>query len=63
MSGLDLQSRLRGGGLSIPVIIVTGHFEDWFKDLALKRGAVAFLKKPVDPDALAACLDKAVRNS
>ena len=52
MSGLDLQSTLTGRGINLPVIIVTGHGDTRNSRAAFKAGAVDFLEKPIDSDAL-----------
>lgn len=52
MSGLDLQSTLTGRGINLPVIIVTGHGDTRNSRIAFKAGAVDFLEKPIDSDAL-----------
>jgi FixJ family two-component response regulator len=45
-SGLDLQRELRGTGVQIPVIFVTGHGDIPMTVRAMKAGAVEFLTKP-----------------
>ena len=52
MNGLELQECLRQQNLSLPVIIMTAHGDVATVRTALKSGAVDFLEKPVDPDAL-----------
>jgi len=52
MNGLELQESLRQQNLSLPVIIMTAHGDVATVRTALKSGAVDFLEKPVDPDAL-----------
>ena len=52
--GLALQSILRKRGLTIPIIFMTAHGEVQTVRTALKAGAVDYLEKPVDPDALLA---------
>jgi two-component system, LuxR family, response regulator FixJ len=54
MSGLELQQHLKENGLQFPVIIVTGQPDDdgRVQSLALRAGAVAFLRKPFDDKEL-----------
>ncbi len=52
MSGLELQEALRRQSHALPVIIMTAHGDIATVRTALKSGAVDFLEKPVDPDAL-----------
>lgn len=52
MSGLDLQSKLQELGIALPVIMMTAHGDVPTVRTALKSGAVDFLEKPVDPEAL-----------
>jgi FixJ family two-component response regulator len=52
MSGLALQEDLRRQRIALPVIIMTAHGDISTVRTALKSGAVDFLEKPVDPDAL-----------
>jgi FixJ family two-component response regulator len=48
MSGLDLQQHLLANGRCTPVIFLTAFPEERAKALALNRGAVAFLSKPLE---------------
>ena len=52
LSGLELQSRLAGMEVPIPVIFATAHYDDDVRKRALDRGAVAFLRKPFTDEAL-----------
>ena len=52
MSGLDLQSKLNGGGLRIPIIFITALGDEKMRMQALRAGAVEFLSKPLDDNAL-----------
>ncbi|MDB5809338.1 MAG: response regulator [Betaproteobacteria bacterium] len=60
MSGLELQKTLREQRLGLPVIIMTAHGDVATVRTALKTGAVDFLEKPVDPDALLAAIRSAL---
>ena len=63
LSGLDLQSRLIAEGQRIPVIFITAFPEERFRRRAMNAGAVGFLSKPFDEEALIDCLDTARRAS
>jgi FixJ family two-component response regulator len=60
VSGLDLQERLLGAAPQIPTIVMTAHVDDHVREAALKRGARAFLSKPVNADRLISCLESAL---
>ncbi len=52
LSGIEFISEVRGRGNSYtPIVMITGHSEKELQREALKRGASAFLGKPVDPVA------------
>ena len=52
MSGLELQSRLNKDNLRIPIIFITAQGDEKMRMQALRAGAVEFLAKPFDDDAL-----------
>lgn len=52
MSGLDLVRRLREQGVEHPVIVMTGHADVPLAVEAMKAGAVEFLEKPFDEEAI-----------
>lgn len=60
MSGLELQEALRQQSLALPIIIMTAHGDIATVRTALRSGAVDFLEKPVDPDALLAAIHTAL---
>jgi two-component system response regulator FixJ len=60
MSGLELQEALRQQNLALPIIIMTAHGDIATVRTALRSGAVDFLEKPVDPDALLAAIRTAL---
>jgi FixJ family two-component response regulator len=61
MSGVELQHVLISQGLSTPIIFITAFPEDSTRAKVLKSGAVCFLSKPFDEQALLQCLDKALK--
>ncbi len=60
LSGLEVQ-RLISANTSIPVIFLTGRGDIPSTVRAMKGGAVDFLTKPVDEEALLASVDRALR--
>ncbi|WP_448664782.1 response regulator transcription factor [Sphingomonas sp. CJ20] len=53
ISGLDFQQQLAEGGITIPVVLMTGHGDIPMSVRAMKAGAVDFLPKPFrDQDML-----------
>ncbi len=58
MSGLDLQSELAKRGVGIPTIIITGHGDVPMAVRAMKLGAVDFVEKPFNDQALLAASSK-----
>ena len=62
LSGLALQSHLLAEGHRTPVILITAVPEEKFRSRAKNRGAVGFLRKPFDEEALINCLDTALND-
>jgi len=52
MNGLELLQHLSGRGVRIPAIILTAHGDDDARRRSLQAGAVAFLSKPFNGNAL-----------
>jgi len=52
MSGLDLQRELQARAIALPVVVITGQGDVPKAVAALKAGAVDFLEKPYEIDAL-----------
>ena len=61
MDGLEVQQALQNKGVSLPVIIMTGHGDVSLAVKAMKAGAVDFIEKPFEKDALMASLDEGYR--
>ncbi|MGJ7512191.1 response regulator transcription factor [Variovorax sp. GT1P44] len=59
-SGLDLQGALEESGIALPIVFLTGHADVPSTVQALKGGAVDFLEKPIQRDALLAALGRAL---
>lgn len=61
MDGLALQRVLAERGASLAIVFLTGHGDVAHARAALKNGAVDFLEKPIDHDALFQSLAEAMR--
>jgi FixJ family two-component response regulator len=59
-SGLDLQAALLRQGKAIPIIFLTGHAELTAGIRAMKAGAVDFLEKPIQREALLEAIERAL---
>lgn len=60
-SGLDLQTRLSELDMDLPLIFLTGRGDVPTSVRAMKHGAVDFLTKPVEPEALLAAIAAALQ--
>jgi two-component system response regulator FixJ len=58
MDGLQVQQALQEQGVSLPVIIMTGHGDVSLAVKAMKAGAVDFIEKPFEKATLLASLDE-----
>lgn len=61
MDGLALLRRLRAAGTVLPFIMITGHADVAMAVSAMKAGAVDFLEKPFEAQALLAAIEAALR--
>lgn len=52
LDGLNLQERLSHEGLLVPIVFLSGHADIPISVRAMKGGAVDFLTKPVESEAL-----------
>jgi FixJ family two-component response regulator len=62
-SGLDLQAALARAERAVPIIFITGHGNVPMSVQAMKGGAVDFLQKPFDEEALLGAVDRALARS
>ncbi len=60
VDGIELQRRLAGAGVKLPVIVMTGHGDIALAVEAMKAGAVDFIEKPFDDDVLIAAIKSAL---
>ena len=61
MDGLDVQQALQEKGVRLPVIIMTGHGDVGLAVKAMKAGAVDFIEKPFEKQALLSSLEEGFR--
>jgi FixJ family two-component response regulator len=62
MSGLELQAKLNAARYRIPIIFITAHGDAKMRMQALRAGAVEFLAKPFDDEALLGNVRAALEN-
>ena len=60
MNGIQLHDALRACGHEIPIIFITAFPDEKVRAQAVGRGAICFLSKPFDGEALLRCLDAAL---
>jgi len=52
MSGLELVRRLKERGVTLPVVVITGHGDVPLAVEAMRAGVIDFIEKPFDDDVL-----------
>ena len=60
ISGLDFQQQLKRAGLQIPIVFITAHGDIPMTVKAMKSGAVEFLTKPFEDQALLGAVQQAL---
>ena len=63
LNGLDLQMRVAGDRIDMPIIFITGYGDVPMTVRAMKAGAVEFLTKPFSDDALLGAIRHAIERS
>jgi len=63
LNGLDLQDRIGGQLVGMPIIFITGYGDVPMTVRAMKAGAAEFLTKPFDEDVLIAAIEAALQRS
>ena len=62
MSGLELQAKLNAEHCRVPIIFITAHGDAQMRMQALRAGAVEFLAKPFNDEALLETVRAALEN-
>jgi FixJ family two-component response regulator len=62
ISGFELQAQLLSAGIRMPVIFITGQDRAGMEEHAMQLGASAYLRKPVDEEALLAAIGHAMKS-
>jgi FixJ family two-component response regulator len=52
LTGLEVQERMNGNGLDVPVIFIVAHDEEGIEKHALQAEAAGFLRKPISEESL-----------
>tara|TARA_R110002049_G_scaffold4601_5_gene32589 strand:+ start:818543 stop:819208 length:666 start_codon:yes stop_codon:yes gene_type:complete len=60
MSGLDVQTRMLALGVTMPIIVVTGHADTGTCRTAFKKGVFDFLEKGFEPHDLLTSIQRAL---
>lgn len=60
MNGFEVQRELRSSPKPPPVVVITGHHTAEARDRALDAGAIDYLRKPVDDEALLGVVSRAL---
>ena len=63
LNGLDLQKLVAADRIDMPIIFITGYGDIPTSVRAMKAGAVEFLTKPIDDDALLGAIRHAIERS
>jgi two-component system, LuxR family, response regulator FixJ len=63
ITGIDLLRRIKQHGTDIPVIVITGHGDISLAVEAMKIGAIDFLEKPFDDEALLTAVRAALQRT
>ncbi len=63
LNGLDLQSQIAGERVDMPIIFITGYGDIPMTVKAMKAGAVEFLTKPFEEEALLGAIRSAIDRS
>lgn len=60
LDGLTVQQELRNSGVTLPIIIITGHADIGLAVQVMKAGAIDFIEKPFEKSVLLGAVDAAL---
>lgn len=60
MDGLEVQEALKNKGVTLPIIIMTGHGDVTLAVKAMKAGAIDFIEKPFEKAALLGAIEQGI---
>jgi CheY-like chemotaxis protein len=60
MNGIDVIRYLDQRGVSLPIVVITAHDGPGARESCLSAGAVGYVRKPLDADALLAAIYNAM---
>jgi FixJ family two-component response regulator len=60
LNGFEVQARLAHAGIRVPVVVITGHDTPESRQRVMDAGASAYLRKPVDDQALLDAVNAAI---
>ena len=63
MSGIEVQQKVFDSGSKMPIIFITAHENEEIENAAIQAGAVAFLQKPVEGNAILSAISKGLEKS
>jgi FixJ family two-component response regulator len=63
VNGFEVQAQLVESGVTVPVVVITGHDSDETRTQALARFPVAYLRKPVNDQALLDAIELALSHN
>ena len=63
MDGLKLFAALQESGRSVPTVFISAHDNEPFMEKARSLGAIAFLQKPCEEDALLDAIEKSLASN
>ncbi len=61
MDGLEVQEALKNKGVTLPIIIMTGHGDVTLAVKAMKAGAIDFIEKPFEKAALLGAIEQGIK--
>ena len=63
MTGFGVLARLAEMGAGVPVVVITGHDTSGAEELAMRSGAAAYLRKPINDCVLLGAIFTAIAHS